>query len=413
MKSILVACIGIVVVAAGCKNNELLPTQLPINEYQQSKISWPSLKDTPWPMYRHDPQFTGRSQFPGPVKGVVFRLIDISPAKQIYGNISLFDDTTLISTVSFDTSANVYAMNFSGVKQWTQKAGTINYSGKNYSTPTIGADGSIFIMNVDGIFKLKNNESVPLVQQISSTGFVVQIGNDGTLYCLDKTGSLYAVSQDGTIAWNLQNSDFNWGAISNLAFSPDGKTLYLMGLRNSAIIAVDINSKSIKWKYHGSIQTTSGPMVDAQGNVYFLQRSVSPSSLTAKDSIISLTQNGTLRWGYEFVQHYTYNLEPTIDNEGNIYVAMDTLFSFTNNGKLRWKFPLGDSEKNYSPLVCDANGTIFLGTTQQNIYAVSNSGKQLWKLHITGINGFGNSPTVINRKLIFPTDLDDKIVVVE
>ena len=32
----------------------------------QVDIPWPSLADTPWPMFHHDPQSTGRSKYAGP-----------------------------------------------------------------------------------------------------------------------------------------------------------------------------------------------------------------------------------------------------------------------------------------------------------------------------------------------------------
>ena len=33
---------------------------------QQINIEWPTLADSPWPMVKHDPQFTGRSPYKGP-----------------------------------------------------------------------------------------------------------------------------------------------------------------------------------------------------------------------------------------------------------------------------------------------------------------------------------------------------------
>jgi len=52
----------------------------------QSHIEWPSLADSPWPMYRHDPQSTNRSQFQGPQTGIPEWILEIplmyGPEKQ-------------------------------------------------------------------------------------------------------------------------------------------------------------------------------------------------------------------------------------------------------------------------------------------------------------------------------------------
>lgn len=48
------------------------PTDSHTNPYQQHQIDWPSLADAPWPMARHDPQGTGRSQYIGPTDGDIF-----------------------------------------------------------------------------------------------------------------------------------------------------------------------------------------------------------------------------------------------------------------------------------------------------------------------------------------------------
>ncbi len=42
----------------------LLPSLL--YSQQQVDIPWTTLADSPWPMVKHDPQFTGRSPYKGP-----------------------------------------------------------------------------------------------------------------------------------------------------------------------------------------------------------------------------------------------------------------------------------------------------------------------------------------------------------
>jgi hypothetical protein len=44
-----------------CKENPTTPSEEPKPPGYQEDIPWPSLADSPWPMYRGNPQYTGRA----------------------------------------------------------------------------------------------------------------------------------------------------------------------------------------------------------------------------------------------------------------------------------------------------------------------------------------------------------------
>ncbi|MDP2364134.1 MAG: hypothetical protein Q8M94_10235, partial [Ignavibacteria bacterium] len=64
---LLILCTNIILFTA-CKDEITQPPPKPPG-YQED-IPWPSLADSPWPMYQHDPQNTGRSKYKGPQSGV-------------------------------------------------------------------------------------------------------------------------------------------------------------------------------------------------------------------------------------------------------------------------------------------------------------------------------------------------------
>ena len=59
------------------------------------------------------------------------------------------------------------------------------------------------------------------------------------------------------------------------------------------------------------------------------------------------------------------------------------LASFTNAGEFRWKYLLDDEESDdfWQPLICDSEGTVYVGSTfGYNYYAISSDGILKWKL---------------------------------
>jgi outer membrane protein assembly factor BamB len=64
--------------------------------------------------------------------------------------------------------------------------------------------------------------------------------------------------------------------------------------------------------------------------------------------------------------------------------------------------------------VCDINNTIFILTNKNTVYAISQSGKLLWKTLIPLQGIFGMSPSIADGKLFIPTWVTDrKIFIIE
>ena len=62
----------------------------------QEEIPWPSLADSPWPMYHHDPQNTGRTNYSGP-----FSISSITEIKSAITatNVILSEDSSFFITI--------------------------------------------------------------------------------------------------------------------------------------------------------------------------------------------------------------------------------------------------------------------------------------------------------------------------
>ncbi len=402
----------------GCKEDGSSVSFIENNESFQPDIAWTSLKSTPWPMYRADPQLTGRSRFVGPTKGIIVDTL-IFPKGEVNSGITVNDDSTMYFGVTGDT-LDLFAFGHDGIVKWAKKTNLIGYVNEAFNAPTIGNDDLLYLTKRSGVLALNENGNIVWRNQSASqpNGLVSQIGKDGTIYVISQQQTLYAISRQGQMLWSLSDSRFSWGPITTPSFSPDGKTLYIQCYNTATIAAVDIELRSIKWTF-GSSGTPVAPVVDMQGNIYLLTYSAQVNQPERVDTFYCVTPEGTLKWSFVFryksknhIPNF-YNFDPTIDKFGNVYFATDTLYSLNHNGKVRWKFGLDADDFNYCPLVCDAMGTVYVGTSQKRIIAVSNHGKELWRVQISGILGLGYSPSIVNGRLIYPSWKHNSIYIIE
>ncbi|SMC08472.1 PQQ-binding-like beta-propeller repeat protein [Nitratiruptor tergarcus] len=91
---------------------------------------------------------------------------------------------------------------------------------------------------------------------------------------------------------------------------------------------------------------------------------------------------------------------PTIDQDGVIYFGADEyLFAYYPNGILKWKVKLEESRQKYSPVI-GKDGTIYINSHFDYIYAISKKGDILWKLKVNEFPdmqmsmGIGNDGTL-------------------
>jgi sugar lactone lactonase YvrE len=387
-----------------CEDEVIQPPPKPPG-YQED-IPWPSLANSPWPMNHHDPQNTGRSHYIGPAEGSTEWNLD---ANYMQSGIALGPD----NKIYFDKGNKLTSVNYSGVVDWQ-----FDVPGFILTTPIVSSVGTIYFCAANKLYKLSSDGS--LIWTFTTEGNIetmMTIGPDGVIYLVDRAAKLYAIKLSGELLWDYHYEDFNV-SYSGLAFSPDGHTLYITG-KSFAIIAFDIINKTIKWGYGNGPQYNS-PMVDAQGNVYYLtsEKDNNPGvgSLNCVNTI------GSLKWKVDISfpsnTGLFYSNSPTIDKNGNIYFAYDTLYSLDYSGTQRWKQYLNGYAD--CPLVCDANSNIYLGVMGYNnngeqvaVLKYRDDGTKDWEL-VQDQNQVGGSPALTDKnRLVFPTWRSNKIFMIK
>jgi hypothetical protein len=210
--------------------------------------------DSAWPMFGQNPQRTGRSPYSGPevpkqkwsftVGGVVWS----SPAIGADGTIYVGSDDN-----------NLYAINPDGSLKWSVTTGFWVVS-----SPAIGADGTIYVGSCDGNLYAINPEGS---QKWSfTTGDSVYsspaIGADGTIYVGSKDNKLYAINPDGTQKWSFTTGDDVW---SSPAIGAKG-TIYV-GSDDTKLYAINPDGTQ-KWSFTTGYYVESSPAIGADGTIY-------------------------------------------------------------------------------------------------------------------------------------------------
>ncbi|MEM2179004.1 MAG: PQQ-binding-like beta-propeller repeat protein [Candidatus Methanomethylicaceae archaeon] len=160
-------------------------------------IIFPECKEEsehPWPMFKHDPQHTGRVPYPGiqnPILKWEFKAEEVFFPSSSSPSIS--KDGTIY--VSFNDNY-LYALNPDGKLKWKFDA-ELNVD----SSPAIDSNGTIYFgsydnylyaLNLDGKLKWKFRTR----DKIESSSIV--IGPNKTIYCKDWEGYLYAIGDSPT-----------------------------------------------------------------------------------------------------------------------------------------------------------------------------------------------------------------------
>ncbi len=374
--------------SSGCKKNsptEPQPTKPP--GYQED-IPWPSLADSPWPMYRADPQNTGRSKSIGPM-GILNWNID---TVQTACGVAISNDSSIYTVITNYPSSisGLVKYGLDGKLQWCRQFSV--YRGTSLSSPLIDNEGTVYVSSPDEkkLYAIKSDGSLKwelnIGTQIFQTG--INIGKDGNIYAIGlkdwRSWILYAIDRNGYVKWEADDLEIAGDEYNSMSFSPDGNVLYIpCPLNSHSIIAFGVNSKTVLWKFGKDRPILhSTPLIDSKGNIY----------LFSKDSMdnptfYSLKSDGTVRWKYkiDFVSDMdSYNMF-TMDKEGNLYLDVGKIISLDYDGKFRWSYEYVNV---VNPLVCDAEGSIYFISigNDKNLIKLSKNGEMIYTIEYPSSN---------------------------
>jgi len=307
-----------------------------------------------------------------------------------------------------------------------------------FSSPVIGADGTIYIGSADRTFyalaadgtlkwKLLTGEIIDSAALLDDRGRVYFGSGDGKLRALD--------AATGAEAWTMHADDpsvnksfINWFE-GNVAIGPSGQ-LYVPN-DNFFVYAIDRDTGSVNWRYKMPDQTWSLPAVDAtNGNVFVGNNNLLP--ILGKNTF-AIDANGNTTWsavtlgtiaaspmlangrvvvgGFDgYVRAYDeasgaelWNVatrdhvyaSPARQPDGTIVQpSTDGTVYGIRDGKIAWTFDVGEPVRS-SPAV-DGDGNVYFGGGDGRLYALNADGTLRWamKLIDAGRNDLNASPAL-------------------
>ncbi len=387
--------------------------------------------DSPWPMYQHDAQHTGRSEYVGPSTNDVKWTWDFPLANDGYRNSAI-------------------------------------------STPIIGSDGTIYIVLREGsshtgsLYAISSHGSYKWKSptfSISSfcCGYWMlspAIGPDGTIYVGGGGGSpiIYALNPDGSIKWTYVPDTFLFNEGPHITIGTDGTIYVSFGANDGRVFALNPD-KSLKWPdpyatSNGDVGRQS-PALGQDGTVY-------ATSTSGYDSgwLDAIYSTGGLKWS-EFFQIGAPGVSsPSIGSDGTIYVdskgsfhafdptdghilysnahAVDTpeipaiapdgsiIVSETNsndpseikvynpNGTVKWPWPyLLDVNDKPGQAIVDTEGTIYVGidppenSLSAKILAIKSDNTVKWSYTIPiGYSSIHSPPAIASDGTLYIATYD-------
>ncbi|MFC1607752.1 PQQ-binding-like beta-propeller repeat protein [Candidatus Latescibacterota bacterium] len=362
---------------------------------------------SPWPMFRHDLQHTGRTHYTGPSKPVLNWSFQTDDG--IASSPSIGEDGTIYfgagwGFVSSDDT-HLYALNPDGSLKW--RTGTL---GGVFSSPAIGPDGIIYVGTLSPYFyAVEDAITHGVVQWRLNLGYKAysspSIGADGTIYCGNVDFHIYAMNPDGTLKWAYPTG---WCIFSSPAIGSDGE-IYI-GSKDENLYALEDTptSAKVRWKYSAGTfydghLIDSSPAIGHDGTIYFGTDQYGASGqtpVTTEMFLFAVNPDGTHKWS--FPMEDGAESSPAIGSDGTIYIGSydGNLYAVSDEGDqgvLNWAFQTQGSIDG-SPTV-DGCGTVYVGSRDSTVYAINNDGTLRWSF-ATG-DGIESSPTIDDRGVLY------------
>ena len=267
------------------------------------------------------------------------------------------------------TDNSLYAFAADGTPKWSFPTGSLI----DTCSPAIGADGTVFVGSGDGkLYALNPDGTLKWSHDFNTAALPVGAGNspavagDGTVYIKISDGFLHAINPtDGSERWKANVNAPLASFYGSPIVAPDG-TIYQGSDENDAALYALNPDGTQKWRFKADSGIYATPALDAIGNVYFC---------TLTGGVYSVTSTGNQRWRASSGGNISSSPAISADGTTLYYGGYDQKFyaRSTATGTATWTLTLANEVRASSPAI-DANGVIYVGCYDGNLYAITPSG---------------------------------------
>jgi len=215
-------------------------------------------------------------------------------------------------TIIFVAGRHLYAIDTDGAVKWRFEARE-----KFFSTPAVDDDGTIYVGSQDDHFYAiaPDGRMRWSYETEGDNDASAVIGDDGKIYFGSDDHRVYALSRDGDLVWSTDLEGYVRGP---LALAAGGAILAPTYGPRPRLVSLDGGDGHIVWFFPVTVTDSteagvhSGPLVDAEGNIYFGAHD---------DYLYAITASGEIRW--IFGAHGDVDGPPILTEDGTLIFGAD------------------------------------------------------------------------------------------
>lgn len=265
-----------------------------------------------------------------------------------------------------------------------------------FSSPALGADGTIVFSGVDGVVHAIDGRSgVERWAHAASGGVFSSPAVLGELTILGHGGGAFvALDRRGARVWRAETEE---DADASPTIAPDGAAI----LASRGVASVDARTGAVRWRTRGA-RVLGSPAVSTDGSIVFADVDGNLLWLRATDGAeVRRARIGSLVEG-----------SPMIADDGAVVVASEDghVRRYSPQGALVWDVALGGPARTTPALARD--GSIIVGSDDLHVHSLDGaSGARRWSVR-TG--GFLRASARIDRDgWIYVGSEDDRLLAIE
>jgi outer membrane protein assembly factor BamB len=288
---------------------------------------------------------------------------------------------------------NLYCLDSNGVLLWTYEANT-----PLVSSATLGPDGTAYVGGSDKkMYAVDVNGSLRWTH--TTGGFVYSspaAGPDGKVFVGSADGKVYGLGPDGSELWRFETGGFGvigGSVLASPSIGLDG-TVYVSGLYDSNLYALEPNEGTVKWVCHfdSGGWCFSSPVIAADGTIY--------QTLLYDPNLYAIKPNGgNIVWQSPLSQveaydkwYYSQWFEPYMYGQ-----VEHPFFIYRVTGTCAYgyrEFEPGDppkydlGESGWSEPVVGPDGTIYVSLEDPWLRVVEPNGAMKWATELASTGGF-------------------------